>query len=371
MKQIDITLLKVDGKERFALTFPYDKELIKVIKTIPGICWSRNHLCWHMARTQANLNRLVKEAGSIAIINRAGMKKIFDHGREDSLFILDQLAPLDEDNLKKLFEYMRFKRYSETTIRTYTQILSTYLRFRDPGAEEVSLQDEVVRFTNAYIRPKMLSYSYQNQFINALKLFHREILHTVPELETIQRPRMEHRLPNVLSKEEVQQILRAMKNLKHRAMLSLIYGCGLRRGELLSLKPENIDSNRLLLIIKMGKGRKDRVVPLSQKLIDLLRVYYREYRPQVWLFEGVKKGDKYDDRSLQMVLKKAIYLSGIKKKVTLHWLRHSYATHLHESGVDIHMIQLILGHKDTRTTEIYTHVSKKSIQRIRSPFDDL
>jgi integrase/recombinase XerD len=106
-------------------------------------------------------------------------------------------------------------------------------------------------------------------------------------------------------------------------------------------------------------------------LIELLRNYYREYRPKVWLFEGAKKGEQYDERSLQMVLKKSINLAGIKKPVTLHWLRHSYATHLHERGVDIHMIQLILGHKSTRTTEIYTHVSKKSIQRIRSPFDDL
>jgi integrase/recombinase XerD len=114
-----------------------------------------------------------------------------------------------------------------------------------------------------------------------------------------------------------------------------------------------------------------RIVPLSGSLIDLLRNYYRDYRPEVWLFEGIKKGEKYDERSLQMVLKKSVTLAGIKKPVTLHWLRHSYATHLHECGVDIHMIQLLLGHKNTRTTEIYTHVSNKSIQQVRSPFDDL
>jgi integrase/recombinase XerD len=121
----------------------------------------------------------------------------------------------------------------------------------------------------------------------------------------------------------------------------------------------------------MAKGNRDRIVPLPKSLIDSLTVYYKEYRPKVWLFEGIKPGEKYDERSLQMVLKKSINLAGIKKCVTLHWLRHSYATHLHERGVDIHMIQLMLGHKSTRTTEIYTHVSNKSIQMVRSPFDDL
>jgi integrase/recombinase XerD len=174
-----------------------------------------------------------------------------------------------------------------------------------------------------------------------------------------------------LSKSEVKKILGILKNIKHRAMLSTIYGCGLRRGELLNLKPADIDSDRGLLVIRNGKGNRDRIVPISTKNIELLRVYFRLYRPKVWLFEGVTQGIQYDERSLQQVLKKAIMLAGIKKPVTLHWLRHSYATHLHESGVDIRYIQEILGHRSTRTTEIYTHVSTRSIQLIRSPLDDL
>lgn len=371
MKRIDIISMKVAGKDRFGLVFPYDRDLTKLIRAIPGALWSGENQCWHIAMTQANLNRLLKEAGTLAMINVDPLKKFSLGSPSNSFKILGPLAPGDRESLVKFRDYMRFRRYSFSTRRTYLMIISTFLKFRDPDAGEASLEDEVIRFTNEYILQKRLSFSYHNQFINALRLYYREIKGKAVEVESVSRPRLEHRLPNVLSQEEVKKILRVTRNHKHRAMLSLIYGCGLRRGELLSLKPSDIDSKRELLIIKMAKGNRDRLVPLPKSLIELLRGYYMDYRPKVWLFEGAKRGEKYDERSLQMVLKKSITLAGIKKPVTLHWLRHSYATHLHERGVDIHMIQLLLGHKSTRTTEIYTHVSNKSIQLIRSPFDDL
>jgi integrase/recombinase XerD len=178
-------------------------------------------------------------------------------------------------------------------------------------------------------------------------------------------------LPNVLSKQEVKAILGASLNIKHRAMLSLIYSCGLRRGELLNLKPTDIDSNRGLLIIRQAKGKKDRIAPLSAKTVEMLRDYYRTAKPKKWLFEGQVPGQQYDDRSIQLVLKNSLIKAGIKKPVTLHWLRHSYATHLLEAGTDLRYIQEILGHKSSSTTQIYTHVSTRSIQNIVSPFDDL
>jgi len=153
--------------------------------------------------------------------------------------------------------------------------------------------------------------------------------------------------------------------------LCLIYACGLRRGELLHLKPLDIASGRGLLIIRQGKGNKDRIVPISEKTIEMLRVYYRMYQPKVWLFEGQVVGQQYSERSLQLVLKHALELARIKKPVALHWLRHSYATHLLESGTDLRYIQELLGHKSSKTTEIYTHVSTRSLQKIKSPFDDI
>ena len=151
----------------------------------------------------------------------------------------------------------------------------------------------------------------------------------------------------------------------------MIYSCGLRRSELLNLKPSNIDSKRNIVLLKNAKGKKDRIAPLSPKILKMLREYYSEYKPTVWLFEGQTKSEQYSEFSLQSVLKQALKKVNITKPVTLHWLRHSYATHLLESGTDLRYIQELLGHNSSKTTEIYTHVSTKSIQQIKSPFDDL
>ncbi len=191
------------------------------------------------------------------------------------------------------------------------------------------------------------------------------------ETEKVHRPRTEKLLPNVLSKEEIKLILNAHGNIKHKAMLSLIYSCGLRRSELLNLKLNDVVSKRGLVIIRYAKGKKDRVIPLSAKILDLLRNYYLAYKPKEWLFEGQSGKGQYNESSLVSVLKQALAKSNIKKPVTLHWLRHSYATHLLENGTDLRYIQEILGHSRSTTTEIYTHVSTIGIQKVVSPFDSL
>jgi integrase/recombinase XerD len=154
-------------------------------------------------------------------------------------------------------------------------------------------------------------------------------------------------------------------------MLSLIYSCGLRSGELLALEPKHIDSKRNIVLLKNSKGKKDRIAPLSPKILELLRSYYLMYKPVKYLFEGNIVGEPYSEKSLQSIIKQSIKKASIKKPVTLHWLRHSYATHLLESGTDLRYIQELLGHSSSKTTEIYTHVSTKNIQQIKSPFDDL
>jgi integrase/recombinase XerD len=154
-------------------------------------------------------------------------------------------------------------------------------------------------------------------------------------------------------------------------MLSLLYSCGLRCSELLNLKPNDIDSHRGIVIIRQSKGKKDRIAPLSLKILEMLREYYVISKPKIWLFKWQNDDVPYSTKSLQSVLKQALQKTGIIKPVTLHWLRHSYATHLLESGTDLRYIQELLGHSSSKTTEIYTHVSTKSIQQIKSPFDDL
>ncbi|MBL7900568.1 MAG: tyrosine-type recombinase/integrase [Bacteroidia bacterium] len=288
--------------------------------------------------------------------------------------ISKRLPPLNEGHLPKieaLRTWMLSRRYSVSTIKTYIEGLILFLRYMAEKPIEAINNEDLLDFDRNYILAHHLSPSFQNQVINAVKLFFARIELRSLHLERVFRPKRAKVLPNVLSKEEVKAILEALNNSKHRCMLSLIYSCGLRCGELLNLKPNDLDTNRGLVIVRMGKGRKDRIVPLSPKIHELLKSYSSVYPSVDYLFEGQKAGEKYDERSLQQVLKKAVNIAGISKPVTLHWLRHSYATHLLESGTDLRYIQELLGHRSSKTTEIYTHVSRSMIQSIVSPFDTL
>ena len=339
-------LAKLRGEKRIAVYFPNKREFVIRMRKLPGAKWSNTLKAWHLPDTEEY------------------RKKFKIEGSADPFSL----------NLKEIEEFklwLRSKRYSENTIKTYLNALISFLSFYpDKPIAEISNADVII-YNNEFILKNGLSASYQNQIVNAIKLFFtiQAGLRLQPEL--VHRPKNEKKLPNVLSKEEVKLILSAPKNIKHRAMLSLLYSCGLRRSEILNLKPEHIDSQRKLIIIKQSKNKKDRIVPLSEKIIVLLQAYYRLYRPKIWLFEGQNSGEQYSERSLGNVLKQALALTNIRKPVTLHWLRHSYATHLLESGTDLRYIQELLGHNSSKTTEIYTHVSTKNIQNIKSPFDDL
>jgi integrase/recombinase XerD len=276
-----------------------------------------------------------------------------------------------QQHLFSFKNYMNYRRYSQNTIKTYSDALDIFFRFFQNKTIESLTKEDLIQFNTEYILKKNLSSSYQNQVINAIKLFYRNRFNRSMEVDFIQRPRREKRLPNVLSKNEVKTILEAPTNIKHRAMLSLIYACGLRRGELLNLTLKDILSDRNLLFIRQSKGKKDRVVPISPKIIVMLREYYKAYKPKTWLFEGQFPNTRYSEKSLENVLKQSLIKAKISKKVSLHWLRHSYATHLLENGTDLRYIQELLGHSSSRTTEIYTHVSTRNLQQIRSPFDDL
>lgn len=189
--------------------------------------------------------------------------------------------------------------------------------FSEKSFKDINNQD-FISFNNNYILKNKLSNSYQNQVVNAIKLFFKTIERINLEIDIIHRPKREKTLPNVLSKEDVKSILDAHYNIKHKVMLSLIYSCGLRCGELLNLKPDDIDSKRNIVLIKQSKGKKDRIVPLSIKILEMLRDYYSVYKPSNYLFEGQNKGQPYDARSLQLVLKQALQKTNIKKPVTLH-----------------------------------------------------
>jgi integrase/recombinase XerD len=341
--------------------FPKDAELISAVKTLGVARWSQTKHKWFVAKNKFDLSKLTAVLKEKAFVDTSGLIEK----------IKTQIPPEIEQSLLKLKLWMEHKRYSPSTINTYLDAAKSFLLFVHPKPLKSINNDDVVRYVNEYIIKNGLSFSYQNQVVNAIKLFFREIVQCSLDVDKLERPRREYKLPNVLSKEEVASVLKAHANVKHKTMLSLIYACGIRRGELLNLKPTDVDSKRGLLIIRQAKGRKDRITPISNKVIEMLREYYKMYKPTVWLFEGQNLGEQYSEKSLQNVLKQALVKAKINKPVTLHWLRHSYATHLLEAGTDLRFIQELLGHKSSKTTEIYTHVSTKSLQKIKSPFDDL
>jgi integrase/recombinase XerD len=363
------------------ISFQKDERLISVLKSKTAARWDAVAGKWYIASEGFVLGDLFQAFKGLAFVDYSGLRnKTIVSGSSrikkpsEKKAAYSEAKALSADTLAKIEDFRRWmahKRYSTSTIKTYAGALKNFLLFT--GGKPISdlCNEDMVNYVNGYIIPNKLSFTYQNQAVNAVKLFFREVMKSRIEIDKLERPRREHKLPNVLSKWEVKALLSAPANIKHEAMLSLIYACGLRRSELLNLRPEHVDSARGLLIIKNAKGRKDRVVSISDKMVVLLRDYYRRFRPRVWLFEGQEAGTSYSETSLQAVLKSALKKAGIKKPVTLHWLRHSYATHLLEAGTDLRYIQELLGHKSSKTTEIYTHVTEKSLQKIKSPFDDL
>lgn len=380
MKQIIIEKTVHRNLPVLCIRFERDQRIEAALKKLDGIKWSQTMRCWYIKNMPANFRAALKALrpyGHVdfsAVVNKpkpAGKSEHTLPVKEKNVVQREPLPERHSIQVEEFTKHLRSKRYSNNTIKTYTDALRTFLRFyKNKVTAQITIKD-IIYFNNEYILKNQFSSSFQNQVVNALKLFFLVVENRNLDPQLIHRPKRAKDLPNVLSKEEVKLLLDSTQNMKHKAMLSLIYACGLRRGELLRLKPTHIDSRRNLLIINSAKGNKDRVVPLSSKIIVQLRDYYKASRPVIYLFEGQKAGTPYDERSLQQVLKQAVVRARIKKPVTLHWLRHSYATHLLEAGTDLRYIQEILGHKSSRTTELYTHVSTKALQNIISPFDTL
>ena len=268
--------------------------------------------------------------------------------------------------LKKYNELLIQKRYSENTQRIYCNYFKDFSNhFINENLEELNAE-QINKYILNLIQLKNISISQQNQRINAIKFFYEKVLGKNKQYYDLHRPNKEQKLPKVLSKNEVKRILNSCGNIKHHCILMLIYSAGLRRSELIDLKVSDIDSERMLINIIGAKGKKDRVSLLSENVLQLLRRYYKAYKPKKYLFEGAK-GDKYSSTSVAKILKNAAQKAGIQKNITPHILRHSFATHLLEQGTDLRYIQELLGHNSSKTTEIYTHVSKKVIGNINNP----
>ena len=274
------------------------------------------------------------------------------------------------DGLDTMTMYLDENRYSLRTRESYLSMLEFYFRYFSHKEPLEITEDEISRFIYDFIIRLGYSAAYQNQMVSAIKTFYTISGKGKVNPEFFERPRRRRALPKVFSKDEVTRILNSPRNIKHKLILWMIYSCGLRRSEVTNLRLTDMDRERSIIHIREGKGRIDRIVPLSGKLWEKLDEYISSYRLREYLFEG-RYGGKYSSESVYRIFKDAMLRVGIKKDVGVHSLRHSYATHLHENGLDIRYIQELLGHKSSRTTEIYTHVSRRNLIQVRSPIEDL
>ena len=362
-KQRSVVLSAIvhDGERRIALQFPYDAELIAVAKQL-GARWSNTRKHWHLANGRDVLKNVFAAYKGKAWVDYSALKSAPKEASTAETAPPPVLPSAFQEKLQRM-------RYSPNTIRVYSGHLQGFMSFHPGRPLESMGQDDINAYLN-HLAARKVSSSHQNQAVNAIKFFYEKVLGGEKRHYRIDRPRGERRLPNVLSETEVERLLDVPMNTKHKAMLLLVYSAGLRSGELLGLRPHDLDRDRMLLRVDKGKGRKDRYSLLSQKALAAVDTYLAEWKPKHMLFEG-QNGGPYTAESLRQVFRDALRKAGIDRKVTLHCLRHSFATHLLEHGTDIRYIQELLGHASTRTTEIYTHVTPRTLGRITSPLDRL
>jgi integrase/recombinase XerD len=269
-----------------------------------------------------------------------------------------------------MLQEMQLKGYSEKTINTYLNCLTQLFSYCRTKPEQIT-SEQIKDYLLYCIRDKKISGTYLNQTISGLKILFKDVLHVPWEGFKINRPRLGKPLPVVMSKEEIKQLLSVIKNVKHRCMVSLAYSSGLRLNELCHLRVSDIDSSRMQLRVRQGKGNKARYTVLSPRLLEELRVYYSHYRPKNYLFEGQNKKVPISGSSAREIVKRSAKKAGIRKQVCFHTLRHSFATHLMEQGVNVRIIQQLLGHRSIKTTMVYTHLVNFKPGDVTSPFDKL
>jgi site-specific recombinase XerD len=275
-----------------------------------------------------------------------------------------------QELIKKYTEKLKIENYSEQTIRNYLSAIKLFTEYINKQKLKEVTDKEIQDYLFYCKIEKKYSYSSMKQVIAAISYLYKKVFNkNIPEALKIEL-RKPSTLPTVLSTKEISKILSVTKNLKHKTILLLIYSGGLRLGELLNLKISDVDSESMKIHIRQGKGKNDRYIMLSENVLQLLREYYKIYKPKEFIIEG-QKGGMYSPKSVQSVFKTSLDKANIKKKATVHSLRHSFATHLLDDGTDIRYIQELLGHKRLETTQIYTHVSSYSINKIKSPADKL
>ena len=364
------SLIKVGTgpNETIIVKISYNPEYIEKIKSIDGYRWHPEEKYWSLPYSDKILNYIKCLFKGEKIEFGKSFQKKFN--KEKSININNLNVRKFIEIPLEYVETLKLKRYSQNTIKSYKYHFALFLAYYSKYNPKDITDEQIRKYLLYLVDKKGVSISYQNQVINSIKFYYEQVLGRPTNTYYFQRPKKEKKLPLVLSEEDVTRILKQIKNLKHQCVIYLIYSAGLRLSEVINLKLVDIDSKRKTIKIIGGKGKKDRISLLSERVLGLLRKYYKGYKPKEWLFEG-QKGGRYSRKSVQKIFQSALAKTKIKKHATIHTLRHSFATHLLEHGTDLRYIQELLGHKNSKTTEIYTHITKKGIDKIKSPLDYL
>ena len=348
--------------KRIKFYIPYKNyDFRKKIKALNSSFWHPNQKLWSIINTEKNLDLLKEIFGTDYIIELGEIPKQVKRRQ------------LSEPALNALFELekvLTLKGMSQSTITSYKDMLTVFFsKFMNTDVKQIT-KDQIEGFIYQLIKENRISESYQNLMINAIKAYYEHVLGVPREYYDIKRPKKSVTIPNVLSEEEVLKIIQNPDNLKHKAILWTIYSAGLRISELTNLRIADINSKDGYIFIKGAKGKKDRKTILSEHLLLMLRKYFIKYKPAYWLFEG-QTGGKYSVTSIRKVFRRAVKNTNSNPWATVHTLRHSFATHCIQNGVNMRHIQNMLGHNNPKTTEIYTKTIEINNKKITSPLDNL
>jgi integrase/recombinase XerD len=372
---------------RIELLFNKNQLLQQAVKKVKGVKWNSVKACWHIACTKLCYDELCSKLKGIAQIDekilRAQLNKIkvLQHnaagvqktGVPKAGLLLHTVSHYNLQLLNAVMEYLQLKGYSTSTQKTYRNEIAVFLQtLKNVKADALATVD-IKRYIHDCIHKQQLSENTIHSRLNALKFLYEQVLGHERFFVEIPRPKKHLQLPKVLGEDELRRLFASPKNLKHKAILFVAYSAGLRVSEVINLRLQDIDRERKQLFIHCSKGKKDRYVRLSPMVLDVLEQYYKmsEVKPTNYVFEGTEKGKPYTSRSAQQIFTDAKNKAGISKSLSFHNLRHSFATHLLEKGVDVLFIKEILGHFNIETTQRYLHVKKEFLINIESPLDDL
>jgi integrase/recombinase XerD len=372
-RSVTLKHLLIKGKRYVGLQFNTDKIIQALVKGLPDVKWSTEFNMAYIFNSKENLNEIFEIFSGVVWVNCNYFfdKKPLNNNNEPidiTWFRKRSLAENFRHCPTPYLDRLQLKKYANNTVKSYIIAFETFINYHNTK-ELIQINENDVRQYILKLIQENKSDSYINIAINSIKFYYESVLGMPNRFYQIERPRKEKKLPKVLSKEDVLQIITHTNNLKHKCIVSLLYSSGMRRNELVNLKITDIDSKRMLILIEAAKGKKDRYTILSHTLLKDLRDYYKQWKPKKYIVEGVY-GQQYSGQSIGRVVTNAAIKAGIQITVTPHMLRHSFATHLLEDGVDLRQIQVLLGHSSSKTTEIYTHVAMTTFKKIKNPLDD-